>query len=594
MGGRIGNALYSPTMPAEFDELDAFLSAALRAEIETRYYARVNEQARLERALQDPLFFQNCESHPALFPDHGVVHVRDVARQVISVLDAAEGMLIPAHPAERRQFLKSYGVLLAYLHDMGMSDFSPFGRTMHAEFAAQAPFAPELAGFVEAVWRGNCGGLAARLSRLAAEGALACPPEVVLRELLALAGCHRKSSIPVALLNAPARLRRRLQAILTTDLHILYEAGAAPENLPRTPDRLACLQPFYADFERQSFAWLEAKAGPLGELRDEAIDTLRALRAADALRQRGTVLKTSGGYEIMLDWTRGQAVYALRRSDEQLFLLSMDQPLAAGEANLAAAELTPEGDLRLAFQRGAFASPVATKHVARCMAAVLDDIQADVVGSFARPLDEAQALGLKAAEDMALLLENTDDSLDFGERVAAELRRTNPNLPNPVRTVPSLRQADPAERMRYLAAGPLAWDADRRRNTVARLGHAGHRIDSMDLEAAFEHVRLVRLQAGDILVEAGRPASFVYLPLGEGLTVMPLGGYAAFAVQPWMLLGVSGVIRGADRNATVVAGQEVELLVIPREVYLRQWHRTYTAADLRERLQNEHLEAGPV
>jgi hypothetical protein len=582
-------------MLAELDELDAFMPAALRTEIEMRYYARVNQQARLERALQDPLFFESCETHPALFPDHGVIHVRNVARQVIGVLDVANGVLIPARPPARLdRRLKGLGVLLAYLHDIGMTDFSPFGRAMHAEFAVQAPFAPDLAGLVVAVWRENCGDLAARLSRLAAEGTLACPPEVALRELLALAGCHRKSSIPAALLNAPARLRQRLQAILATDLHVHYAAGAAPETLPRSPDRLACLQRFYADFERQSFAWLEADAGPLRELADDAIDTVRALRCADALRQRGTVLKTSGSYEILLDWTTGQPIYALRLvraspaaadAREQLYLLTIVKLLVTGEANLAGAELTPQGDLRLAFHRGAFASPTATEHVVRGMAVALDDIQADVAGSFQRPAGQARALGLKAAGDLALLLENTDDNLNFGEQVAAKFRRLNPALPNPVRVVPSLRLGDPAERARYLAAGPLDWDEAQRRSLVEHLGRSGQRVDGLDLEAALEHVRRVRLQPGEVLVSAGLEAGFVYLPLGEGLRVAPLGGYPAFAVQPWMLLGLSGVIRGAARNATIQVEQTIELLMIPREVYLNHWHRTYTALEMQARMQ---------
>lgn len=580
--GVAGSMLYSPPMTGGPDELDACLPAHLRTEIETRYYAQVNERARLERVLQDPLFFQTTTLHPALLPDHGIVHVRDVARQVIGVLDVSTGVLIPARPAERlSRFMKSYGVLLAYLHDIGMADLSPFGRAMHAEFAAQAPFSSELAGFVEAVWREDCGGIAGRLVQLAELGELACPPEVVLRELLALAGCHRKSAIPAGLLGAPARLRRRMQAILATDLHDLYAAQAVPEALPCSPGRLAGLQHFYSDFEGQAFAWLEAQAaGPLRELADDAIDTVRALRCADALRQRGTVLKTSGSYEILLDWTTGRPIIALRFADERLYLLSVEEPLATGEANLASTELTPEGDLRFAFQRGAFASPAATGHVARCVALVLDDVQSDVAGSFQRPPEQARALGLKAAEDLALLLENPDDNLAFGDLVAAELKQINPALRNPVRTVPSLRQTDPTERTRYLAAGPLHWEAEQRRSVVERLGRSGHRVDGFDLDAAFEHVRLVQLQAGDVLVGAGLEAGFVYLPMGAGLTVIPLGGYARFAVQPWMLLGISGVIRGAPRNATVVAGQAIELLMIPREVYLKHWHRTYTAQEL--------------
>jgi hypothetical protein len=63
------------------------------------------------------------------------------------------------------------------------------------------------------------------------------------------------------------------------------------------------------------------------------------LRCADALRQRGTLLKTSGGYEVLVDSITGSAVYALRRGDSQLFLLSVPEPFQAGEANIAGNDL---------------------------------------------------------------------------------------------------------------------------------------------------------------------------------------------------------------------------------------------------------------
>jgi hypothetical protein len=79
----------------------------------------------------------------------------------------------------------------------------------------------------------------------------------------------------------------------------------------------------------------------------------------------------------------------------------------------------------------------------------------------------------------------------------------------------------------------------------------------------------------------------VYVPLGDGLRVVPLGGYASFSVQAWMPLGNTGVIRGAIRNGTVIAERDVGALMIPKDVYLRHWHHTYTEAEILERLSAE-------
>ena len=61
----------------------------------------------------------------------------------------------------------------------------------------------------------------------------------------------------------------------------------------------------------------------------------------------------------------------------------------------------------------------------------------------------------------------------------------------------------------------------------------------------------------------------------EGLRGLPLGGYPGFVIQPWIPVGVTGVIRGAERNARVVAERDVDLLAIPKGVYLDHWHFTY-------------------
>jgi hypothetical protein len=99
---------------------------------------------------------------------------------------------------------------------------------------------------------------------------------------------------------------------------------------------------------------------------------------------------------------------------------------------------------------------------------------------------------------------------------------------------------------------------------------------------AFEHVKLIHVEAKDVLIDAGAPSTFVYIPLSEGLRIIPLGSYQAFVVQPWMPLGLTGVIRGAERNADVVAEQALHLLMIPGTIYLRHWHQTHTPESFKQ------------
>ena len=134
------------------EQLDRYLPAPVRVWIEQTYYARINAQAQLVVALADPTFYRDPAAHLALFNDHGVVHVRDVAQQVLRVLDHTHGGLITWRDDERLQgFMKSYGVLAAYLHDIGMIDFRPFGRAMHPESPERVVTAEEIAAMREFV-----------------------------------------------------------------------------------------------------------------------------------------------------------------------------------------------------------------------------------------------------------------------------------------------------------------------------------------------------------------------------------------------------------------------------------------------------------
>jgi len=90
---------------------ERYLPVSVREHIEQVYYARVNEQAKLENLIRDPLFMQNVAKHPAFFSDHGVVHVRDVAKQILRVLHTINGVLIPHRNEQHMEsFLYGYGV----------------------------------------------------------------------------------------------------------------------------------------------------------------------------------------------------------------------------------------------------------------------------------------------------------------------------------------------------------------------------------------------------------------------------------------------------------------------------------------------------
>jgi len=572
--------------------LDSYLSATLRERIEERFYAKVNEQARLDALLRDPTFQAAPERHVGLFSDHGVVHVRDVAAQILTVLERVHGVLIPRRAPERFRLMQGYGVLLAYFHDIGMFDTSAFGRAMHPEFAAQALFRPETDDLIEAIWQENSGGLVACLTACCKAGDLAGPPQLRLRELLALTVCHSKSKAPIAVLNDRRQLRELLLTVIGVDLQTLYTRQRRRTDPPPATDATANalftvdLRRYYPNFPTDAFPWLASAQPEIVALTDDLLDTVRALRCADALRQRGTVLRTSGGYEIFMDQASARAIVALTMAENQLFFLAVSDPVSAGEANIAASELDGACDLRIAFHRGRFTNPGAIEYAISCAAHVVDDIQQDVINSFLRPRDESAAADLKPAAAIRILLEETDDQPDFAEQVQAQLGQRDSALAASVQVAPSLQQTTEMERARYLAAPPLTWTPAQCQHFLTQVATTGYRTERIDLTHAFDHVKLITLAAGEILVESGAPAAFVYVPLQSGLRIFPLGGYTALSAQPWMPLGVTGVIRGAGRNATIRAEQPVELIMIPKMIYLKYWHHPYTLAMLLAHMKN--------
>jgi hypothetical protein len=580
------------------DPLDVYLPARIRAWLEETYYEPINQRATLEYLAAHGREFL-VESPAALYADHGVVHVRDVARRIVDVLDVINGVLIPRRSArDLNMFMKSYGVLLAYLHDIGMRDFTPFARRMHPELASQFIFSPDFDAIVNEIWSENYGNLAWRLLTLSRSGELVGSPEVVLRELMAMCVCHSKSKVPAAVLNQPALLRLTLQQSVGTELRLLYElqqnkaARQDGESFLGTHHRPE-LDRYYADFESDSFRWVISEMPGNLRLLQDALDSIRALRCADALRQRGTVQKTSGGYEVFVSQQTGDALCSLRFGDDRLYLMQLDEPLSAGEANIAGSALMHDGDLRVAFHRGSFSGPGAIERAAGYAAVVLEDIYQDVVGSFEHPLDYTVFNELprptRTAEQVSIVLENTDDNPAFASLVIRCLASINASAASRCCVVPSLQNSTALESTRYLNASDVDWDRNRRRTLLDKIQASGQKIDQIDIEHAFQNVREITLEAGEVLIEAGTPSGFVYLPLGAGLHITPLGGYQSVSMKGWFPVGSTGVIRGAARNAHVIAGQKITVLMIPKEVYLRYWYWPYTFQEVRSLIEQEHV-----
>lgn len=223
--------------------------------------------------------------------------------------------------------------------------------------------------------------------------------------MLALSVCHSKSKVPVAVLNDPARLRQLIQHTVSTNLATRYreQGGDLPSGQIELAEMIrpaalrANLDRLYTAFDQESFVWMLSTDADMHAFIADVTDTLRALRCADALRQRGTVLKTSGSYGNLHRSTSAYAVVALRKGDDQLFLLKNDAPLAGGEANLASSELGRDGNLRISFHRGRFANAEMVERAAQFAATVVNDIQNDVIGGFERAFSPEETMqGIKA------------------------------------------------------------------------------------------------------------------------------------------------------------------------------------------------------
>ena len=561
--------------------MDRYLPADVRMILEERFWHTVEEKSTVEAFSRDRTILGAPDTHPALFSDHGVVHARDVAAGTLELADVVDGRLLPERPVDRREFVTALAVLIAYLHDVGMNDPTPDGRRAHAIYAAQMPFSDAMDDVLARLWESG-GPVVSRICSVGAVDPFRVPDDVVLRELASLALAHSKSMVPATLYADFPRLRKVLQQAVLVEFEEHRRAGARLNPYDELPDALGANARWYADPAVDAFAWVDSPHPAHRGLTIDAVDAVRLVRVADAMRQRGSALRTAAGYEIFVDVETGQAVFSLRTSTgDRLFLLRFDSPMSAGEANVRKAVVTRNGDLRVSFHRGRFSSPAAAKVACEATARVVADIGADVLGAFVvRPPSPDLAQPACDPGSMRVELERPTDEPAFAEIVAEAAARMDPLLRERIHVVADLENASPAERARYLEGIPIEAESDEAGEILDALETHGMRVGGIDRRKAFEDVRRVVVAEGELLVEAGSSPAFVYIPVGCSLQIEQLGGYQDIEVPPWIPIGVTGVVRRAERNSTVVTAEPGDALMIPGELFAREWFRPYEPGDL--------------
>ena len=346
----------------------------------------------------------------------------------------------------------------------------------------------------------------------------------------------------------------------------------------------------YTNFHEEAYAWLLSDAPEVLDFIDDITDTLRLLRCADSFRQRGTRYKTSGGYQMFTDLYTGNAVYSFTNEKKQLFLYEDSSPHAIGEANISSTKYTPEGDLAISFYTGLFKTDEAREYVAKCIAFVIYDIVLDVIDSLILPDNYRGKEKLSKKTPIKILLEDAPDNWYFNRTIADELEKLDPNIKDRIIFTIQLNNILPEERNRYLSGKDFDYDLPDRKKILKSIGKHGHKIKEVDPSLAFTDTKVVAIQPGEYLIRAGSPAGFVYIPLTTGFVGIPLGGYNSFEIIPYTILGNSSVISGTERNADIIADSKAKLLMIPQEIYLKYWHRTYKEKEFKALLEKIYKE----
>lgn len=536
--------------------------------IEERYWLPIRTGSLVERFVDDPALGRDPGSHPGLFSDHGVTHVRDIAELVLDLAQRNDGVLVAPRSQERASFVSRVAVSLTYLHDIGMAAPTRESRRVHPQFAAQVALSREFDPFIDEMWRTDPL-IRARLEQVHEIVGSPAEPLVMLREICAMSVAHSKSAIPASVLDDRSLLRSFL--LCATFIPLGHQLLPLSEHVrqPFAGRQLCDAATRYTDVTVEAFAWLVHPAPLAQQLADDVIDAARLLRAGDALRQRGVSLRTSGGYEICVNPNNGCAVYGLRSIDGgYASLLEVDNPISAAESNFAFAMIGPAGELRLGFNRS-FDNPDVRAQIVASTADLVADIEADALGSF--------AFGASGSPEVQLIAVPGDQG--FTDEIAIAVAQRHRHLRGRVRSTHEVSLSEDCDLDGIVGRRSLLTDVAIG-NLFARMGERGLRVDAVDTSAAARDLRVVSLPAGATVLQAGTKSTFVVVPLGVGLRVHPSSGYESQPLHPWLPVGATGVVCGGVRNAAVVAETDVDIAVIPADTYLRHWFRPYSVSEI--------------
>jgi hypothetical protein len=189
-------------------------------------------------------------------------------------------------------------------------------------------------------------------------------------------------------------------------------------------------------------------------------------------------------------------------------------------------------------------------------------------------------------------VERPRDNPDFANLVARLVAAVHPESAGRISAVESeLASPEGATQQEWrrfhggAAVDPRSKEA---RHCLEQLAQSGAKVDGLELDEAFADLRRVRVAAGEIVMTAGSPSGFVYIPTAPGLRVAADRRVSGGRVESMGAGRHDGSDRRAERNGDVTAELELELLVIPGDRYVRTWFRPYAAAELVSMLERLH------
>jgi|GEM_PF-4609336 len=275
-----------------------------------------------------------------------------------------------------------------------------------------------------------------------------------------------------------------------------------------------------------------------------------------------------GYYQRVIDKMSGMVLYSIPYNN-QMFLLQGSSAVIAAKANLETIEVLDENSFLLRFKRGRFLDERMNERAA-LNAALL--------------IQEAFTHYLVSSKDktMQWFIEAPDDNAHFAELILEQLFYLEPDFKSHVCTIPCLG-SKVEERIRYLSSENVSLESAYLKKITEMMQSVGQKKHFVLSERAFRGVKKVSLKPREVLCAEGEKALFVYLPLSKGLE--GISKTAVFFPKPWAPIGHIGVIQNSVRTATIIAVEQVEVLMIPGDIYLSFWHMEYTEEELKAALQ---------